>query len=321
MLVLHDRNEHQGLDNEEEVFFGPVGFTEQCVATRAKALQQENDIKPLSPLTGEQVVEVFKEATKLALRFEKLSSNASPVSSLSSNNSSILKLSSTGSESPSWLTGKLSSASSDGTSFSQFELDFDKENILPLSVNNGNNFSSDKNRQIPSVINNKQVPQAMEEENIISFTNYTDGEIEQNKGNFDKEVISLSENTKGTSAKLGEHVISDVIKETVQQSDKFKDDPEQFSNEENLNEAKNRQEKIKKSGRESEQLNGEKVTKREGIVQQDAMQSEIKSNKIPVVKTRGSGLPVRPGQKTSKLPKTKNIGKSMSAFSLVSKKL
>ena len=266
------------------MFFGPVGFTEQCVATRAKTLQEENNIKPLSPLTGEQVVEIFKEATKIALRLEKISSTQSPVSTSSSSksslSSSILKLSSTNSESPSWLTGKLSSGSSEGTSLSQFELDFDKENIQPFSINKEN---FDKDEQIPSASNSEQVAPAMSEKEKI--TNYTDGKIMQN-GNFDKE-ITLNANQKRTSVILGEQIISDNTEDskTVQKNDIFESSFKQISNEENLNVAKNEQEKIEISAKESEQLNGEKV-QNEVVTEQKVQNGmkEIKSNKIPVVR-------------------------------------
>ncbi|XP_072027142.1 uncharacterized protein [Amphiura filiformis] len=53
-------------EDEDEVFFGPVGFREQCVAKKTE-LDSPEGIKPMSPLTTEQYVEIFKEATKVAL--------------------------------------------------------------------------------------------------------------------------------------------------------------------------------------------------------------------------------------------------------------
>ena len=197
---------------------------------------------------------------------------------MSSNSSSILQLSSISLESPNWLTGHLSSGSSEGTCFTQFELDFDKENIQPLAVNN--NLNSDINKQIPFANESKQVAAAMKEENITSFAHDTDGKYNE---------------------------------ETVQKSDDFKDNAKLYFVE------KNGQEKTEISGGESGQMNGEKVAKKEENIEQN-LQDGIESNKIPVVKTKCSGLPVRPGLKTSRLPKTKNMGRSMSAFSSVSKK-
>ncbi|XP_028397967.1 nucleolar protein dao-5-like [Dendronephthya gigantea] len=184
-------NDSKGKD-EEEVFFGPVGFTEQCVATRINVLQEESNIIPLSPLTEEQVVEVFKEATKVALQFEKLSDEAKSCisTSISSNSpvcSSILKLYG-GSKSPCPLTGKLSS-DSPKKSYTQFELDF-KENIQPLlseekfhAYENGHIDLADKNV--------KSYPANFESDKIMSSTNEKKNNTKKNKVD-QKEQIEIS---------------------------------------------------------------------------------------------------------------------------------
>ena len=326
------RNKPEEVDEEEEVFFGPVGFTEQCVATRAKTLQEEDNIKPLSPLTREQVVEIFKEATKVALRFEKLSSAQSPISSLSSGSlsSSILKLSSTGSESPSWLTGKLSSGSSDGGS--RFE--FNKENIQPSSekVRNIQSFSrkgghfginefhqtstSDKNVFL-AYESDKIAPNISDNEKNISII---DGKIEHH---FDEENIRLNKNEKNSLAILEEWKISDDIKQkTSQDGDKNVQD---LSTEENLSVVKNGQHEPVKLGnlesftQENEKVKNKKVLGTEVVDAKVAGTKEMnKTNmRIPVVRSKGSGLP-KPGFRNSRLPKSKNTQKSQSAFNSVS---
>lgn len=53
-------------DDDDDVFFGPVGHKERCL----KAALEQEDIKPASPLRGRKVVELFKEATSLAIQLE-----------------------------------------------------------------------------------------------------------------------------------------------------------------------------------------------------------------------------------------------------------
>ncbi|XP_070557757.1 G2 and S phase-expressed protein 1-like isoform X2 [Ptychodera flava] len=60
-------------DDDEEVFFGPVGHKEKCIAVNHEIKQEEKEYKTLSPLSGEQYAEVFKEAITLSLFFEKCS--------------------------------------------------------------------------------------------------------------------------------------------------------------------------------------------------------------------------------------------------------
>ena len=51
-------------DGDEEVFFGPVGHTEKCVATILGEVPSEEP--PVAPLTAAQIVELFTEAQKVA---------------------------------------------------------------------------------------------------------------------------------------------------------------------------------------------------------------------------------------------------------------
>ncbi|XP_071508879.1 uncharacterized protein [Diadema antillarum] len=72
-------------DEEDEVFMGPVGFKEQCVATNAELAIAER--KSVSPPSAAQFALIFKEACSVALEFEKMSSKASSSSSAHSSSS------------------------------------------------------------------------------------------------------------------------------------------------------------------------------------------------------------------------------------------
>ncbi|NXF49400.1 GTSE1 protein, partial [Oceanites oceanicus] len=69
--------------NEDEVFVGPLGHKEKCIAVNieAKKRAEENSVPASdgklmwSPLTGEKFVEIFKEARLLALQIETGSKN------------------------------------------------------------------------------------------------------------------------------------------------------------------------------------------------------------------------------------------------------
>ncbi|RDD43849.1 G2 and S phase-expressed protein 1 [Trichoplax sp. H2] len=54
-------------DDDEDVFFGPVGHKERCL----KAALEQNKVESGSPLNGRQVVELFKEATSIAVQIEQ----------------------------------------------------------------------------------------------------------------------------------------------------------------------------------------------------------------------------------------------------------
>ncbi|KAJ7309517.1 hypothetical protein JRQ81_007563 [Phrynocephalus forsythii] len=68
-------------ENEDEVFVGPMGHKEKCVATFVENQKQAEDkISPLSaeeliwsPLAGEKFVEIFKEAHLVALQLQSAS--------------------------------------------------------------------------------------------------------------------------------------------------------------------------------------------------------------------------------------------------------
>lgn len=55
-------------DDDEVVFFGPMGFTEKCIAVAVA----EEVVKPLSPLRPEQMAELCKEAYSVAYRISNM---------------------------------------------------------------------------------------------------------------------------------------------------------------------------------------------------------------------------------------------------------
>lgn len=69
--------------NEDEVFVGPLGHKEKCIAVNIeakksaekKSMPASDDKLMWSPLTGEKFVEIFKEAHLLALQIETVSKN------------------------------------------------------------------------------------------------------------------------------------------------------------------------------------------------------------------------------------------------------
>ncbi|XP_033647423.1 mucin-5AC-like [Asterias rubens] len=67
------RSKAVDVDDEDEVFFGPVGFTESCVAKKTQLNSQSpiDDNKPMSPLNVEQYLELFLEANKVAMELTK----------------------------------------------------------------------------------------------------------------------------------------------------------------------------------------------------------------------------------------------------------
>ena len=79
-------------EEEDEVFIGPVGFKEKCVATNAELTIAEQ--KPMSPPTAEQYASLFKEAMSLSLELQRNSSKSRSSSSNSSDSdSSVTKAS------------------------------------------------------------------------------------------------------------------------------------------------------------------------------------------------------------------------------------
>ncbi|XP_053377434.1 G2 and S phase-expressed protein 1-like isoform X2 [Mercenaria mercenaria] len=59
-------------DEEEEVFFGPMGYRERCVSTVVNSVTKES--KPLSPLNPRQIAEICKEANAVACRISSAAS-------------------------------------------------------------------------------------------------------------------------------------------------------------------------------------------------------------------------------------------------------
>ena len=69
VAAVNSRCDHKGViddDDDDDVFFGPVGHKERCL----KAALEQEKIKPDSPLRGRKVVELFKEATSLAIQLQ-----------------------------------------------------------------------------------------------------------------------------------------------------------------------------------------------------------------------------------------------------------
>lgn len=62
------------LEDEDEVFFGPVGHRERCVNS---GLLNDENFKPMSPLNSEQIAELFKEATAVSIFIKSSSLNQS----------------------------------------------------------------------------------------------------------------------------------------------------------------------------------------------------------------------------------------------------
>ena len=62
------------VEDEDEVFFGPVGHRERCVNS---GLIDDENFKPMSPLNSEQIAELFKEATAVSIFIKSSSLNQS----------------------------------------------------------------------------------------------------------------------------------------------------------------------------------------------------------------------------------------------------
>ncbi|XP_012656693.1 G2 and S phase-expressed protein 1 [Otolemur garnettii] len=63
-------------NEDDEVFFGPIGHKERCIAASLELNSQRPESRfPWSPLAGEKFVEVYKEAHLLALQIESSSRN------------------------------------------------------------------------------------------------------------------------------------------------------------------------------------------------------------------------------------------------------
>ncbi|XP_076448610.1 uncharacterized protein LOC143285237 isoform X2 [Babylonia areolata] len=73
--------------DDEEVFFGPVGFTEKCIAAGVA----EVTVQPLSPLRPDQVAELAKEAYSVACRIAMMNTGEGSVNSTSDSPTKPLK--------------------------------------------------------------------------------------------------------------------------------------------------------------------------------------------------------------------------------------
>jgi len=58
--------------DDEEIFFGPVGHMEKCVAVGVNEAAEATDkFRPMSPLTADQMTELFREAYTVAYQLER----------------------------------------------------------------------------------------------------------------------------------------------------------------------------------------------------------------------------------------------------------
>ncbi|XP_050413306.2 G2 and S phase-expressed protein 1 isoform X1 [Patella vulgata] len=108
------------LQDEEEIFFGPMGFTERCVAA---VVARQTPVKPMSPLNPQQLAEVIKEAHGVSCLFTNMKSGGS---SSDDGKSPQKKLIST----------RLFSKSPRHTKNRTFSIEKDVENISPPEANN-----------------------------------------------------------------------------------------------------------------------------------------------------------------------------------------
>lgn len=76
LTILYSRETSNDLEDEDEVFFGPVGHRERCVTVNS-GLQDDDNFKLMSPLNGEQIAELFKEATAVSIFIKNSSLNQS----------------------------------------------------------------------------------------------------------------------------------------------------------------------------------------------------------------------------------------------------
>lgn len=68
-------------DEEDEVFFGPVGHTEKCVAVGVSEVAKVHEKqRPLSPLTAAEMAELCREACTVASRIEIAAGVSCPTS-------------------------------------------------------------------------------------------------------------------------------------------------------------------------------------------------------------------------------------------------
>jgi len=64
---LSERNASVVVDNEDEIFFGPMGYTEKCVAVAVNADAKAADLhKPIAPLSAVEMAQLCQEAFTVA---------------------------------------------------------------------------------------------------------------------------------------------------------------------------------------------------------------------------------------------------------------
>jgi len=84
MHLLFSENEKSDAEasaEEDEIFFGPVGHTEKCVASAVNEVAQASDKQcPLSPLTATQMAELCREAYTVAYQIEHADGSKPPSS-------------------------------------------------------------------------------------------------------------------------------------------------------------------------------------------------------------------------------------------------
>jgi len=86
MLLLFSENENEepGADmseKDDEIFFGPVGHTEKCVAVGVNEVAQASHrLQPLSPLSATQMAELCREAYTVAYQIEHVDFTRAPYS-------------------------------------------------------------------------------------------------------------------------------------------------------------------------------------------------------------------------------------------------
>ena len=76
IVIIISRETSNDLEDEDEVFFGPIGHKERCVTVNSD-LQDDESFKPMSPLNGEQIAELFKEATAVSIFLKSSSTHQS----------------------------------------------------------------------------------------------------------------------------------------------------------------------------------------------------------------------------------------------------
>ncbi|ESO99722.1 hypothetical protein LOTGIDRAFT_238727 [Lottia gigantea] len=69
VLSPSENKKPENYDEDEEIFFGPMGFTEKCVAAVVAA---QTPVKPMSPLNPQQLAEMIKEAHGVACLFSNM---------------------------------------------------------------------------------------------------------------------------------------------------------------------------------------------------------------------------------------------------------